>query len=90
MTHSSSQPDIAYPPDYDKYRLRSEERLASGQLPKQVPAGFPIELKSPLVWKGSDLEDHEWLFQLDEDDHHELFHALEYFKCQNSLPSLRS
>lgn len=43
------QPYIAYHPDWAKYQARIARRLATEELPKELPEGFPKELKGDLV-----------------------------------------
>jgi len=72
--------DIGYEVEEDKYRARSEARVKAGGLPDAVPAGWPAELKGPLVW-GSDSfpDEKEYVYNITEEDKTELLDALEYF-----------
>ncbi|PYI00276.1 Clavaminate synthase-like protein [Aspergillus sclerotiicarbonarius CBS 121057] len=80
------QPDIQYHPDYAKYTARTERRIAAETLPKTLPAGFPAQLESPLVWEGSDIEQRDdWIYQLNDAQLDEIDRALQDFKA-NNLP----
>jgi hypothetical protein len=43
----STQPDIQYHPDYEKYQARTQRRKATEVLSKTVPIGFPEQVSSP-------------------------------------------
>ncbi|KAH8422310.1 TauD/TfdA family dioxygenase [Aspergillus melleus] len=76
-----TQPDIQYHPDYEKYLARGERRKATETLPKTLPAGFPAQLSSPLVWEGKDVEKRDdWIFKLNDAQREEIHAALEHFK----------
>ncbi|KAL1959403.1 hypothetical protein VTO42DRAFT_2206 [Malbranchea cinnamomea] len=75
------QPDIQYLPDYDKWQARTQRRLETEALSKDLPAGFPAKLVSDLVWDGSDIRDrYDWTYVLTEADLQEIHSALEHFK----------
>lgn len=75
------QPDICYTPDHDKYLARVQRRLASDNLIKTLPSGFPTELKSDLVWDNTDIADRfNWTYELTASDLDEIKSALEHFK----------
>lgn len=75
------QPDICYTPDHDKYLARVQRRLASDNLNKTLPSGFPTELKSDLVWDNTDIADRfNWTYELTASDLDEIKSALEHFK----------
>lgn len=77
------QPDIQYHPDYDKYTARTERRKRTEALQHTVPAGYPEELKSPLVWEGKDVESrNDWIYHLSEAQLDEIDAALKSFKCR--------
>lgn len=80
---AQKQPDISYHPDLAKYQARTE-RLKQQRLPEVgLPAGFPEELHSPLVWEGKDFADEkEWTLVLDEAQLQEVRDALAHFKCE--------
>lgn len=76
------QPDIQYHPEYEKYKARSLRRKETETLPTTLPDGFPLELKSPLVWEGKDIEKQDdWLYHLSNAELDEIEAALQHFKC---------
>jgi hypothetical protein len=76
------QPDIAYTPNFDNYKARTQKRLATEQLENKLPAGFPSQLKSDLVWDGHDIaEKYDWVYQLSGKEVDEIEEALTHFKC---------
>ena len=78
---SPTQPNIAYQPDLDSYQKRTKRRLATGDLPKELPYGFPTQLQSPLVWKGSDFcGQQDFVTVLTTEDLGEIKEALHHFK----------
>lgn len=80
------QPDIAYAPDYQKWQARAAWRLASEDLPKTVPEGFPNQLSGDLVWEGDKLaETYDWTYVLSEDQLAEIDRAKKHFKCLTPL-----
>ncbi|PYH94060.1 TfdA family oxidoreductase [Aspergillus ellipticus CBS 707.79] len=80
------QPDIEYHPDFAKYTARSQRRVAAEGLPKTLPAGFPAQLDSPLVWDGAEIEKRDdWFYQLDDAQLDEIDQGLQEFKSK-SLP----
>ena len=59
------QPEINYAPNFDNWQARAARRLAQGNLPSEVPKGFPDQLAGPMVWEGSTLrEHHDWTYVL--------------------------
>ncbi|KAF2658093.1 Clavaminate synthase-like protein [Lophiostoma macrostomum CBS 122681] len=75
------QPDISYAPDYDKYLLRTKQRLATEGLGTTLPPGFPSQLDSNLVWDKDDIAlRFDWTYTLDATDLEEVEAALEHFK----------
>ncbi|KAF1956500.1 Clavaminate synthase-like protein [Byssothecium circinans] len=75
------QPDIGYKPDYDKYLARTKRRLATEQLDKTLPPGFPQKLESDLVWDNTDIGSrYDWSFKLSPADLEEVEKALKHFK----------
>jgi len=75
------QPDIAYQPDYDAYRRRTQKRLENETLSKELPPGFPAKLSSPIVWKGSDFKNEdEWTLVLSAHDFAEIEQGIAHFK----------
>lgn len=78
----AKQPDIQYAPDYAKYQARTARRLATETLPKDLPAGFPKELESDLVWEGSKLAgNYNWTYELNAAEIEEIEKALQHFQC---------
>ncbi|KAJ9246442.1 hypothetical protein DTO207G8_8942 [Paecilomyces variotii] len=78
---AAKQPDIQYAPDFDKWRARTEHRLRTETLLKELPAGFPKKLVSDLVWEGSDIQDrYDWTYVLTEADLEEIQTALTHFR----------
>lgn len=77
----STQPDIQYYPDYDKYKNRTLRRKETEALQTTVPDGFPQELISPLVWEGKDIEKRgDWIYQLSDAQLDEIDATLKSFK----------
>ena len=77
------QPDIAYAPDFVKYQSRVDRRLKTETLPKQLPPGFPAELKGDLVWDGRTLaESYNWTYTLNPDQLAEIDRAVAHFQCE--------
>jgi hypothetical protein len=75
------QPDIQYLPDEIKYAARTKRRLATEDLPKTLPEGFPTKLDSDLVWDGKSLaESYDWNYHLSDKDLEEVEAALVHFK----------
>lgn len=82
MSGPAGQPDIGYAPDLDKYLARVQRRQMTEKLESSVPAGFPTELESDLVWDGSTIsEKYDWTYELSETEVEEIEAALSYFKC---------
>ncbi|EXJ92071.1 hypothetical protein A1O3_00621 [Capronia epimyces CBS 606.96] len=79
------QPDIGYHPDFEKYQARTKYRLQTEPLQeKSLPAGFPKQLVSDLVWEGEGLADkYDWTYVLSAEDVEELEAALTHFKSLN-------
>jgi len=76
------QPDIAYHPDWDKYQARVARRTQTEDLPKNLPEGFPNELKGDLVWEGETLaQDYTWTYVFSAEQLEEIDNALAHFKC---------
>ena len=81
LESSLRQPNIAYQPDLKSYQNRTKKRLATESLPKELPSGFPAQLQSPLVWKGSDFGDGQDIVTvLTTEDLEEIKEALRHFK----------
>jgi len=77
----TGQPDIGYTPDYNKYLARTKHRLATEQLDKTLPPGFPEKLESDLVWDNTDIASrYDWKYTLTPTDLEELESALQHFK----------
>jgi hypothetical protein len=83
VTESPKQPDIHYQPDFRKYQERTQRRLENEISSKELPPGFPGELKSPLVWTSSDFSNEEWTTVLTEADNEEIAQALAQFKGES-------
>ncbi|PWY83565.1 TfdA family oxidoreductase [Aspergillus heteromorphus CBS 117.55] len=78
------QPDIQYHPDFAKYTARSQRRVEAEPLPKTLPAGFPAQLNSPLVWEGEDIEKRDdWFYRLNDAQLDEIDQGLKEFKSKN-------
>lgn len=77
----AQQPDIGYTPDHNKYLARVQRRLNSETLDKTLPPGFPTELKSNLVWDGTDIPNRfNWTYELTASDLDEIESALQHFQ----------
>jgi len=82
------QPDIAYTPDFDKYKTRTRKRLETEKLQKTLPAGFPSRLESDFVWEGRDIaEKYDWVYELNPKEIVEIEEALTHFKCWQTAES---
>lgn len=80
------QPDIAYAPDYAKFKARGEQRLKTEALPTSVPEEFPDQLSGGLVWEGDKLaETYDWTYVLSDEQLAEIDVALKHFKCEFDL-----
>ncbi|KAI5926518.1 Clavaminate synthase-like protein [Camillea tinctor] len=78
------QPDISYAPDYEKWQTRAARRLATENLPKTLPEGFPSKLSGDLVWEGQSIADeYDWTYVLNEDQLAEIDRAVDHFKGLN-------
>lgn len=79
---TASQPDIQYHPDVERYHERSQHRKDTEDLCKDLPAGFPSQLKSPLVWHGKDVETRssDWTYCFSQEQLVEIDAALAHFK----------
>lgn len=81
-----SQPDIGYAPDLDKYLARVQRRKETEKLESALPAGFPSQLQSKLVWDGNTIgEEYNWTYELNEAEAEEIEAALAHFKCLSLL-----
>ena len=79
---ATTQPDIEYHPNEEKWKARTARRLAQDpSLPKSaLPEGFPTRLESPLVWEGKDWKDEsEWVYNLTQDHLKEIDDAVHHF-----------
>lgn len=77
------QPDIGYTPDLDKYLARVKRRLNTEKLPNSLPAGFPQQLDSDLVWTGDKIGDlYDWTYELNAAEIEDIEQALAHFKCE--------
>jgi len=76
-----AQPDIQYHPDFAKYQDRTRYRKETESLQTTLPAGFPSQLISPLVWEGKDAEKRsDWAYKLNDTQLDEIDVALKSFK----------
>lgn len=81
------QPNIKYAPDYDNWQARAAHRLATENLPAEVPEGFPKELTGPTVWEGSSLaESYDWTYVLTGEQLVEIDRAVAHFQCKLLSP----
>lgn len=79
-----AQPDIQYHPDFAKYQDRTRRRKETESLQTTLPAGFPAQLISPLVWEGKEVENRsDWIYRLDDAQLDEVDAALKSFKALN-------
>lgn len=79
------QPDIGYTPDLDKYLARVKRRLETETLVKSLPAGYPQQLESDLVWTGDTVgENYDWTYELNAAELEDIENALVHFKCKNT------
>ncbi|EGX89135.1 taurine catabolism dioxygenase [Cordyceps militaris CM01] len=75
------QPDIAYAPNWDAYQARTRRRVEDENLSNTLPAGFPANIASALVWDGATVSDtYQWWYRLTESDIAEINSALKHFK----------
>ncbi|KAI0390168.1 TfdA family taurine catabolism dioxygenase TauD [Xylariaceae sp. FL0594] len=80
------QPDISYPPNYQKWQARTSRRLREegDSLPKTLPEGFPEKLTGDLVWEGATLaESYDWTYVLSPEQLAEIDRALHHFRGLN-------
>jgi hypothetical protein len=78
---SARQPDISYTPDLDNYLARVKRRLESETLSKDLPMGFPVKLKSDLVWDKNNIAPRfDWIYQLTVADLEDIEAGLQHFK----------
>ncbi|KAL1988656.1 hypothetical protein VTN96DRAFT_8356 [Rasamsonia emersonii] len=78
------QPDIEYAPNVEKWRARTQRRLQTETLTKELPPGFPKKLVSDLVWEGDEIKGrYNWIYELNEAELNEIENALEHFKSLN-------
>ncbi|KAH3964411.1 hypothetical protein HBH98_117340 [Parastagonospora nodorum] len=78
------QPDISYHPDWNKYQARVARRTQTEELPKNLPEGFPKELKGDLVWEGETLaQNYTWTYVFSADQLADIDNALAHFKSLN-------
>ncbi|KAK6952849.1 hypothetical protein Daesc_005143 [Daldinia eschscholtzii] len=78
------QPDISYAPDFNKYEARRDNRIKSGNLPKELPKGLPRQLTGKLVWEGDSLaKEYDWTYVLKQDQLDEIDLAVKHFKSLN-------
>jgi hypothetical protein len=77
------QPDISYHPDWNKYQARVARRTQTEELPKNLPEGFPKELKGDLVWEGETLaQNYTWTYVFSADQMADIDNALAHFRCK--------
>ena len=77
----SQQPDIEYAPNINKWKARTESRLANEKLRSDLPPGYPKKLESDLVWEGESLkEKYNWVYELNQDELDEIERGLVHFK----------
>ena len=74
-------PDIEWHPSFERYqeRVRSLARMNLNR-PTDVPRGFPSSVHEAWVWKGSDIEEQDYVVYLQEIDIIEIENALVSFK----------
>ncbi|OXV07434.1 hypothetical protein Egran_04802, partial [Elaphomyces granulatus] len=78
---TTQQPDIQYVPNAEKWKARTQQRLETEKLSRELPPGFPTKLISDLVWEGDQLKDaYDWTYELNEDELNEIEHALVHFQ----------
>lgn len=88
-----AQPDIQYHPDFVKYQDRTRRRKETESLQTTLPAGFPAQLISPLVWEGKEIENRsDWIYTLNDTQLDEIDAALKSFKgpFKNPTPGFRA
>lgn len=82
------QPDIQYHPDFAKYQDRTRRRKETETLETTLPAGFPSQLESSLVWEGKDVEKRsDWVYELSGAQLDEIDAALKSFKGERTSHS---
>lgn len=78
------QPDINYAPDYDNWQARASRRVAEGNLPSELPEGFPEQLTGNTVWDGATLsERYDWTYVLNDEQLAEIDRAVAHFQCKS-------
>ncbi|KAF2812986.1 Clavaminate synthase-like protein [Mytilinidion resinicola] len=81
------QPDITYTPDFDKYKARTQRRLATEKLEQTLPPGFPSKLESEFVWDGDSIKEsgYNWVYELSAEEIAEIEAALD--QTHNGAPA---
>lgn len=74
--------DIEYEFDDAKYAARTDAVLRGGGLETELPSGFPPSVSGPMVWRGGDLSEEEYVVHLSEEWKAEIKRALRYFRCK--------
>lgn len=77
----ASYAKIGYAADEVAYGKRVQASLTAGNLPSEVPVGWPTQLSGPLAWDRGDFPDeNEYVYYLTEEDKLEISNALKTFK----------
>jgi hypothetical protein len=85
----TQQLDIEYVPNVEKWRARTQQRLKTEKLSRELPSGFPTKLISDLVWEGDQLKDvYDCTYELNDEELNEIEHALVHFQCKLVAPEL--
>ncbi|CAF3555197.1 unnamed protein product [Fusarium graminearum] len=78
------QPDISYHPNWETYQARVARRTQTENLSKEIPEGFPKELKGDLVWEGETVaKEYKWTYTFTDEQLEDINNALAHFKSLN-------
>ncbi|EKJ72856.1 hypothetical protein FPSE_06902 [Fusarium pseudograminearum CS3096] len=78
------QPDISYHPNWETYQARVARRTQTENLSKEIPEGFPKELKGDLVWEGETVaKEYKWTYTFTAEQLEDIDNALAHFKSLN-------
>ncbi|KAF2489816.1 taurine catabolism dioxygenase TauD, TfdA family protein [Lophium mytilinum] len=74
------QADIDWVPSFEKYQARASRRVKEGNLPTEVPQGFPLSVEYAMRWTPEELRPSQYIYNLSDEDVTEIDRALEHFK----------
>jgi hypothetical protein len=86
QSQQSSNAPITFCPVYEDYLARAQYRLENEKLNNTLPKGYPLQLKSALVWEGKDLKDEDWVVTLTKEEINEIEEATTHFQSLARSP----